>query len=110
MKDKYNSIQSLDGISLRIEILRRFFNLANDHTIIHEIIIASNDLLRNFIFEYKQLSKELNSRVKMREILIGLLYLVLFKAQNRWLLERFFSFIYRRYKFLLKKYRLKRKL
>lgn len=105
MKDKYNSIISLDGISLRIEILRRFFNLAKDNTIIHEIIIASDDLLRNFVLEYKRLSRELNSRIRMRKILIGLLYLVIFKLQTNWLLESFFSFIYKRYKFLLKKYR-----
>ena len=105
MKDNYNSILSLDGISLRIEILRNFFNLAKDNTIIYEIIITSDDLLRNFVLEYKQLSRELNSRVRMREILIGLLYLVIFKAQTRWLPESFYSFISKRYKFLLNIYR-----
>lgn len=105
MKDKYNSIITLDGLALRIEILRRFFNLDKDNTIIHEIIIASDDLLRNFVLEYKRLSRELNSRVRMREILIGLLYLVIFKSQTGWLPESLYSFISNRYKFLLKKYR-----
>ncbi len=105
MKDKYNSIITLDGLALRIEILRRFFNLAKDNTIIHEITIASDDLLRNFVLEYKWLSRELNSRVRMREILIGLLYLVIFIAQTRWLPESLHSFISKRYKFLLNIYR-----
>ncbi len=52
MKDKYNSIKPLDGINLRIEILRRFFNLAIDYTILHEIFIASDDL-----HEYKRSSQ-----------------------------------------------------
>ena len=79
MKDKYNSILSLDGISLRIEILRNFFNLSKDNTIIHEIIIASDDLLRNFVLEYKRLSRELKSRIRVKEILIGLLSTIIFK-------------------------------
>ena len=110
MKDKYNSIITLDGLALRIEILRRFFNLAKDNTIIDEIIIASDDLLRNFVLEYKRLSRELNSRVKMKEILIGLLFLVIFKVQTSWLPKSLFLFVYKRYIILLKKYRYKRKL
>jgi len=53
MKDKYNSIKSLDGINLRIEILKRFFNLAKDYTIVHEILISSDDLLVINEFHYK---------------------------------------------------------
>ncbi len=102
MKDKYNSIKPLNGINLRIEILRRFFNLAKDYTILHEIFIASDDLLRNFVHEYKRLSRELRFRVRMKEFLIGLLFLIIFKAKTSWLPDSFFLFINRRYKFLLK--------
>ncbi len=75
MKNKYNSIISLNGINLRKEILRRFFNLAKDYTILHEIFIASDDLLRNFVHEYKRLSRELRFRVRMKlMILMGHLH------------------------------------
>ena len=70
---------SLNGIRLRIEILRRFFDLAQDHTIVHEILFASDDLLRNFLLEYKRLSRELKSRNRLKEIIIGLLFPLIFK-------------------------------
>lgn len=70
---------SLNGISLRIEILRRFFDLDQDYTIVPEIMFASDDLLRNFVFEYKRLSRELKSRNRMKEIIIGLLFPLIFK-------------------------------
>ena len=75
--------ESLDRINLRIEIVRKFFNLDKDYTIIHEIFIASDDLLMSFIAEYKTLSKELRFRVRMKQILIYSLYLVFFKITSR---------------------------
>ncbi len=94
MKEKYNSIKSLDGINLRIEILRKFFNLAKDYTIIHEIFIASDDLLRNFVLEHKRLSQEVRFRAIMKEFLINLLFVVVFKTTN-WLPDSFLLFIYK---------------
>lgn len=46
MKDKYTLIMSLEEFLLRIEILRRFFDLDKDYAIIHEIMIVSDNFLK----------------------------------------------------------------
>lgn len=71
MKDKYNSILALDGIALRVEILRRIFDLNKDYAIIHEVLIVSDDFLKDFVLEHKRLSKELKSRAKIKNFLLN---------------------------------------
>ncbi len=61
---------SLDGIDLRINILRRFFDLNEDYTIINEVLIASDDFLKDFVLEHKRLSKDLKFRVRIKNFLL----------------------------------------